>query len=120
RLQTPVEMLQCGREANPRVDQILRSFERETVRLRVDFVDSDRQADLARQYGVIRNGAVVVRNGEKFRKVDEPNEQALVTAILQVTTAQDKVVCFVTGHGERGIADTSSAGLATVASTLEA
>ena len=120
RLDMPVELLEFGREANPRVEALLHAFERETPRIRVDFVDSDRQADLARQYGVIRNGAVVVRSGDKFRKIDEPNEQALVTAILQATTARDRVICFVTGHGERGIADTSSAGLGNLASTLEA
>jgi len=120
RLQVPVELMQFGRDPNPLVEQLLRSFERETQRIRVEFVDSDRQADLARQYGVIRNGAVVVRSGEKFRKVDEPNEQALVTAVLQATTAEDRVVCFVTGHGERGITDTTSAGVATLAATLEA
>jgi ABC-type uncharacterized transport system involved in gliding motility auxiliary subunit len=120
RLEASVELVQFGRDPNPRVEQLLRSFERETPRIRVEFVDSDRQVDLARQYGVLRNGAVVVRSGEKFRKVDEPNEQALVTAVLQATTAEDRVVCFVTGHGERGITDTSSGGLGNLAATLEA
>ena len=120
RLQAPVELLQFGRDPDPRVAQLLQSFARETPRIRVEFIDSDRQAELTRQYGVIKNGAVVVRAGEKFRKVDEPNEQALVTAILQATSDEDKVVCFVTGHGERGIADTSSVGLGALAATLEA
>jgi hypothetical protein len=120
RLQTPVELLQFGRDPDPRVEQLLRSFERETPRLRVQFVDADRQVDQARQYGVIRNGTVIVRSGEKFRKIDEPNEQALITAVLQATANEDRVVCFVTGHGERGVADTSGGGLGTLASTLEA
>ena len=120
RLETPVELLQFGRDSDPRVEQLLRSFERETTRIRVEFVDSDRQAELARQFGVIRNGAVVARSGDKFRKIDEPNEQALVTAILQATTVQDRVICFVTGHGERGVADTSSNGLGDLGATLEA
>ncbi len=120
RLQASVELLEFGRDPDPRVAQLLHSFERETPRIRVEFVDADRQADLARQYGVIRNGAVVVRSGEKFRKLDAPNEQALVTAILQATSGEDRVVCFVTGHGERGISDTSSAGLGDLAATLEA
>lgn len=120
RLQEPVELLQFGRDPDPRVEQLLRSFERETPRLRVQFIDAERQADLARQYGILRNGSVVVRANDNYRKIDEANEQALVTAILQVTSDQDRVVCFITGHGERGVEDTSSAGLSTLTATLEA
>src|SRR5687768_9163289 len=106
RLEEPVELRQVGRQPDPRIEQLLRSFERESRRLRVEFIDADRNADLVKQYGVIRNGTVVVRAADKFRKIEEPNEQALVTAILEVTSDEQRVVCFTTGHGERGLTDT--------------
>lgn len=111
RLQQPVTLRQFGRAAEPRVEQLLRGFERETRRIRVEFSDVDRERDAAAQYGVIKLGTVVVLSGEKFRKVEDPNEQGLITAVLQVTTEQDRVVCFVTGHGERGLADEGPGGL---------
>lgn len=120
RLQEPVTFRQFGRGEDPRVEQLLRSFERETRRIRVEFVDVDRERDLAAQYGVIRLGTVVVLSGETFRKIEDPNEQALVTAVLQVTSDEARVICFVTGHGERGLADESPGGLGRLNATLEA
>lgn len=121
RLQQPVTLRQFGRaSADARLEQILRAFERETPQLRVEFADVDREREQATRYGIIKLGSVVVLAGDKFRKVEEPNEQALVTAILQVTTEQDRLACFVAGHGEHGLTDTGPTGLSTLAATLEA
>ena len=121
RLQVPVSLRQFGRAAaDPRVQPLLRTFERESPRVRVEFADTDRDREQALRYGVIKLGTVVVIAGEKFRKVEEPNEQALVTAILQVTSEQERTICFVAGHGERGLGDKGPTGLALLAATLEA
>jgi ABC-type uncharacterized transport system involved in gliding motility auxiliary subunit len=120
RLEEPVTLRQFGRAADPRIEQLLRGFERETLRITVEFRDVDRDRALATEYGVIKLGTVVVSSGENFRKVEEPNEQALITAVLQVTSNEDRVVCFVTGHGERGLADEAPGGLGRLSATLEA
>jgi ABC-type uncharacterized transport system involved in gliding motility auxiliary subunit len=120
RLQQPVALRQFGRASNPRVEQMLRGFERETARLRVEFADVDRERDQATRFNILKLGTVVVVSGDKFRKVEEPNEQSLLTAVLQVTATEDRMVCFVTGHGERGLEDTGPTGLDTLRATLEA
>jgi hypothetical protein len=120
RLDTPVAFQQFGRTSDPAVEALVRGFERETRNIRVEFVDVDRDRTLAARYGVVKLGTVVVVAGEKFRKVEDANEQALVTAVLQATSDQEHLVCFVTGHGERGLADTGAGGLALLAATLAA
>ena len=40
--------------------------------------------------------------------------------VLQATSNQEHLVCFVTGHGERGLGDTGAGGLALLAATLAA
>jgi ABC-type uncharacterized transport system involved in gliding motility auxiliary subunit len=120
RLDAPVTLQQFGRTSDAAVEALLRGFERETRLLRVEFVDVDRDRTLAQRYGVVRLGTVVVAAGEKFRKVEDPNEQALVTAIVQATSPREPLVCFVTGHGERGLADAGPGGLALLAATLAA
>ena len=120
RLDTPVTLQQFGRTSDPTVEALLRGFERESRRIRVEFVDVDRDRQLAGRYGVVKLGTVVVIAGGKFRKVEDANEQALVTAVLQATSTQERLVCFVTGHGERGLADEGPGGLALLAATLTA
>jgi hypothetical protein len=120
RLETPVTLSQFGRVADSRVEQMLRGFERATPRVGVEFVDVERERARAARYGVIKLGTVVVSAGEKFRKIEDPNEQALVTAILQATSDDHRVVCFVTGHGERGLADEGPGGLGRLQATLQA
>jgi ABC-type uncharacterized transport system involved in gliding motility auxiliary subunit len=120
RLDAPITLQQFGRTSDPAVEALLRGFERETRLVRVEFVDVDRDRSLAQRYGVVKLGTVVAAAGEKFRKVEDPNEQALVTAIVQATSQQEHLVCFVTGHGERGLADSGPGGLALLSATLTA
>jgi ABC-type uncharacterized transport system involved in gliding motility auxiliary subunit len=120
RLATEVSLQQFGRTSDPMVDQLLQGFARAGRRVRVEFVDVDRDRDRATRYGVVKLGTVVVVAGEKFRKVEDANEQALVTAILQVTTSVERTLCFVTGHGERGLSDAGAQGLSQLAATLAA
>jgi ABC-type uncharacterized transport system involved in gliding motility auxiliary subunit len=86
----------------------------------VEFVDVERERALATKYAVIKLGTVVVVAGDKFRKVEDPNEQSVITAVLQATSDEDRVVCFVTGHGERGLGDESAGGLGRLNATLQA
>jgi ABC-type uncharacterized transport system involved in gliding motility auxiliary subunit len=120
RLDRPIALQQFGRTSDPAVEALLRGFERETRRIRVEFIDVDRDRTLAQRYGVVKLGTVVVTAGEKFRKVEDANEQSLVSAIVQATSDQVHLVCFVTGHGERGLADAGPGGLALLAATLGA
>ena len=120
RLEEPVTLQQFGRTSDPAVESLLRGFERETRRVRVEFVDVDRDRTMAQRYGVVRLGTVVVAADEKFRKIEEPNEQALITAIVQATARQEHLICFVTGHGERGLADAGPGGLSRLSETLAA
>lgn len=118
RLDEPVVLRQFGR--TPMLDQLLRSLERESRQLRVEVADPVRDRQQAIDYGVTASGQVVVVAGEKFRKIEEPNEPALVTAILQVTGDEPRVVCFATGHGERGLQDRGAGGLDALRTALEA
>lgn len=120
RLARDVALRQFGRGRDPQVDQLLSSFAAASRRIRMEFVDADRAPREARSLGVIKNGTVVVTSGRVYRKVENPTEQAIVTAILQATSEVERTVCFVTGHGERGVADESAMGLSRLASTLEA
>jgi hypothetical protein len=119
-LDTDVVFRQFGRAPDPQVDQRLSSFAGASRRIRVEFTDAAKNPQLAREYGVIKDGTVIVETAGRHRKVEDPTEAALVTAVLQVTSADERTVCFVTGHGERGLADESAGGLSRLSATLTA
>jgi ABC-type uncharacterized transport system involved in gliding motility auxiliary subunit len=91
-----------------------------TPRVRYEFVDLNRSPALARQYGIDRYGALAVESGGRRRDVSNPSEGLLMSAILGVTRARERVVYFVTGHGERSPNDSDrKAGYSIATRTLE-
>lgn len=102
-LDTDVHVLAFFRHtAERRADAqgLLERYARETERLRFEVIDPDRDPGLTDEMGA-RYGDLVVTAGERRRVVRTLTEEALTNAVLQVTLARFKSVCFVTGHGER-------------------
>jgi len=115
-----VQVVQYGRTRDPLVDGKLSAFRAGSSRIRTDFVDIDSAPQAVKQYSLTRPGTVVVQSGDRFRKVEKVTEPALTTAILQVTGSTEPLICFATGEGEHGLADTSAQGLSGLASVLTA
>jgi ABC-type uncharacterized transport system involved in gliding motility auxiliary subunit len=129
RLQRDVTLRQFGRGHDARLDLMLASFADASTHIRVDFADVDRAKREASGFGITKAvGTVVVSvdatrggaAGVRFRKVEEVNEPALVTAMLQLLNDRKPTVCFVTGHGEHGLLDDTAAGISRAAKVLEA
>jgi hypothetical protein len=118
-----VHMTVFVRSEDPRTPQLkdlLWRITHETPRVTYEFVDLNRSPALARQYGVDRYGAIVVECGGHRRDVSNPNEALLMGALLAVTRDRERMVYFVTGHGERSPDDSDrKSGLSGVKSTLE-
>ncbi len=63
---------------------------------------------MAKEYGAQHIGDVIVSAGEKKQTIPPSPEAPLsesdvTSAILKVTQGKVKTVCFVTGHGEKGL-----------------
>lgn len=110
-LTADVKLRQFGRTRDPKADQLLANFAGASPRVALEVVDAERNVREARELGIVQRGTVVVSAKNRFRKVEEITEQSLDTAIVQVLSDTVPVVCFVTGHGERALTDSSGAGL---------
>ncbi|MCX6550997.1 MAG: Gldg family protein [Acidobacteria bacterium] len=115
-----IVLKQFGRTHDPGVDRMLAAFAAENRRVRVSFVDIDSAPQDVKKYGVSRPSTVVAEAGTLFRKIEKVTEPALVTAMLQVTSTNESLVCFATGEGEHGLADASAQGLSGLAAVLAA
>ena len=93
-------------------DDLLYEFGRRSDQFTYRFVDPEREPSIAKQYGVTLFSTIVFEATvtEKRHMVSTPpvTEQDFTSALLVVTGEEQKVVYFLTGHGERSITDVTA------------
>ncbi len=100
------------------VEDLLKEYSYRTDKLQVEYVDPEQNPGQARQAGVTRDGTIVFEMADRRQEALGSDEQALTSALVKVTREEAKKVYFLTGHGERGRADTGAMGYSQVASAL--
>jgi ABC-type uncharacterized transport system involved in gliding motility auxiliary subunit len=74
-------------------------------------VDPDREPEKARTAGFRFSGNVLLEYEGRRQMADSADEGAISEALRRVLKTQRKTVYFLTGHGERSLEDSKSAGL---------
>ena len=97
----------------------LGEYEHYSGRFNWEFVDPDKNPEIAKQYNIRSMGTIVVESGNKSEKIDEFTEQNLTNAIIKVTRDTTKKVYFITGHDEHQIDDSGETGLQNAADAIE-
>jgi ABC-type uncharacterized transport system involved in gliding motility auxiliary subunit len=122
-LQKPVKVLGFFRLQGPEREafvDLLKLYTYYTDKLTYEFVDFDRNPGLAEHYHITAYNTVLVAGYGKEEKISRLEEAALSNAILKLTHDTEKVVYFVTGHGEAALADTERNGYSLAKQRLEA
>lgn len=65
-----------------------------------EFVDPNQEPLAAQQYGVTRDGSIVVVLGDRSEVVSLPDEQEITSALIRLANPGERKVYFLTGHGE--------------------
>jgi len=86
-----------------RLEDLLEEFKMKSEKFSFDFIDPDREPEIAKAYDVKRYGTVVVKSGENEEQVFDVTEEKLTNAILKVSREEKKKVYFLEGHGERDL-----------------
>jgi ABC-type uncharacterized transport system involved in gliding motility auxiliary subunit len=84
---------------------LLDEYSYRSARLKYEFVDPDEKPQIAKQYEIKSYNTIIVEAGSRRERIEELNESNLTNAVMKVTREQEKVVYFLTGHGERSITD---------------
>ena len=79
-------------------------------RVRIDYVDPDKNPQAARAAGVTKYGTSIVQIGTKKEEAKSATEQDITGAIIRDLKTNTRTVCFVTGSGEHPIDDTERDG----------
>ena len=117
--------------------ELLIEFRTVSRHVRYEFIDPDKQPDVAKQhdvtaYGVFQNpftgsqlkfGTLVITYGNRKEKIEkrseEVQEQDLTNAIIKVGRSEAKKIYFVQGHGEKDPADSDRTGYSEAKRVME-
>lgn len=97
------------KEAFSRRRDLLGEYESASDHVVVNYVDPDRQPELAKQYGIQSYGTVEVVSGARHFQAQNTDEEGVTNALIRVLMGE-KTIYFVDGHGERSISDTGRDG----------
>ena len=119
------------------LQELLVGYRTESNHIEYEFIDPDRQPDVAEQYdvsvyGVFQNpftgsqlkfGTVVVSHADRTEKIEkrseEVQEEDLTNAIIKVRRTEAKKIYFIQGHDERNPSDSEPAGFSAAKTALE-
>jgi len=118
-LKKDVTIVRFGKTPNQHLDDLMAEYRDVNPRVKYLKIDPQEKPEVAREYGATQMGQVVAASGTRKQVIksdvpDQFTEQDITSAILKVTADKIKTVCFVTGHGEKSIADTGARGYSDV------
>jgi len=102
------------------LSDLLKEYTAENPRVKYSFIDPDKDPVAARRYRIKSYGTIVAESGGSEEQLTQITEEKLTNAILKVTRDTKKVICCLTGHGEKSIDDTQPTGLSELKSSVEA
>lgn len=80
-------------------------------KIHVDYVDPDRNPQLAREAGIRNLGTAVVQIGTKKEEAKGMTEEGITGAFIRAMKNTTRTVCFVRGSGEHQLEDSEREGL---------
>jgi ABC-type uncharacterized transport system involved in gliding motility auxiliary subunit len=119
KLDAPVRFRVFDRETEfERFRARLNEYEYQSDRVDVEYVDVDRQPQLAQQAKVDAYGTVLIEYKDRVERVSSDTEQELTNGLIKAITGAQKKVYFVQGHGEKDTASSDRDGYTEIAAAL--
>jgi ABC-type uncharacterized transport system involved in gliding motility auxiliary subunit len=79
-------------------------------RVHVQYIDPDKNPQVARAAGITNYGTAVIQIGDKTEQAKDMTEEGITGAFIRAIKNTVRTVCFVTGSGEHRIDDTERTG----------
>jgi len=98
---------------------LLTQYANVSRRFTFEFVDPDRFPGKAKRYKITTYGTMVIECGTRDEKITELSEEKLTNALIKLTREGEKVVYFLSGHGEKSIEDHQKAGYSAVKEAIQ-
>jgi ABC-type uncharacterized transport system involved in gliding motility auxiliary subunit len=89
---------------------LLEEYKNLSPKVKVEYVDPDKEPQRARAAGVRNFGTAIVRVGDKKEEAKSMTEEGITGAFIRDLKSNSRTVCFVTGSGEHQIDDSDREG----------
>jgi ABC-type uncharacterized transport system involved in gliding motility auxiliary subunit len=114
-LKTDVSIVRFSKTPDSRFDDLMAEYRNLNAHVKFQNIDPQEKPEIAKEYGATHIGDVILASGPRKQTLSpnptEPASETEVTsALLKVTRDKVKTVCFITGHGEKGIDDKQATG----------
>jgi ABC-type uncharacterized transport system involved in gliding motility auxiliary subunit len=90
---------------------LLERYSTLSPRIKLDYIDPDKNPNAARAAGITKYGTTVVQIGAKKEDAKSLTEEEVTGAIIRDLKSNTRNVCFLTGSGEHQLDDTDRGGL---------
>lgn len=89
---------------------LLEEYKNLSPKVKVEYVDPDKDPQLAREAGIRNFGTAVVEVGDKKEEAKSMTEEGITGAFIRDLKSTTRTVCFVSGSGEHQIDDSDREG----------
>ncbi len=100
-------------------EDLVKQYRDVSSKVEYQLVDPEEEPGRAARYGISTNAQVVILNGPKSEMIDNADEQKITNALIKITREEEKVIYFLQGHGERGLANVEAEGFSTAGQEIE-
>lgn len=114
-LSQDITIVRFAKSPNTQLNDLMTEYKNVSSHIKFENVDPTEKPEVAKEYGATHMGDVIIAAGPRRQPV-EPGvdgsyaEQDITATITKVTRNSVKMVCFVTGHGEKSLSESGPQG----------
>jgi ABC-type uncharacterized transport system involved in gliding motility auxiliary subunit len=121
-LKGDINIIGFYQEADAKREQtrdLLETYRYYSKKINYHFIDPDREPSLAKHYMIRTYGTLVLEGFGKTQTITTADEESITNAILKLTEEKQRVVYFLTGHGDKDINNFDKDGYSTAKAVIE-
>jgi ABC-type uncharacterized transport system involved in gliding motility auxiliary subunit len=108
-----------GAQNRDKAKELLDSYQYHSKNIKYEFVDPDTQPEIARLYDIKVYGTIVLEGYDKKQVIQATDEESLTNALLKLSRKEQKMIYFLTGHGEHSLTADARDSFSNAKSALE-
>ena len=114
-LRNDVNIVHFAKMPDPALDDLMGEYVSLGPHVKYQSVDPEQKPVVAKQYGATHMGDLIASSGSRTERIEagvrgQVGEEDITTALIKMTRDKSKMICFLTGHGEKSVSDSSDTG----------